>query len=67
MSIPIQITELKEGDQGIIYSIGDGPSLTSRLAGMGIVVPRYVFKSPFSTVTFCVSSQTRVPLSVSEG
>ncbi len=37
MSIPIQITELQEGDQGIIYSIGDSPALTSRLAGMGIV------------------------------
>ncbi len=32
------ITTLQEGDQGIIAVIGGGTALTSRLAGMGIVV-----------------------------
>ena len=37
MSDPITITSLREGDQGVIYSIEGGSALTSRLAGMGIV------------------------------
>ena len=37
MADPILITQLHEGDQGIIYSIEGGAALTSRLAGMGIV------------------------------
>lgn len=37
MANPVPITELQEGDQGIIYSIEGGSALTSRLAGMGIV------------------------------
>ena len=37
MNNPILITTLSEGDQGIIFSIEGGGSLTSRLAGMGIV------------------------------
>ncbi|HPK53068.1 MAG TPA: ferrous iron transport protein B [Smithellaceae bacterium] len=37
MTNPIPITELQEGDQGIIHSIEGGSALTSRLAGMGIV------------------------------
>jgi len=37
MDDPIVITDLREGDQGIIYSIEGGGALTSRLAGMGIV------------------------------
>lgn len=31
------ITDLREGDEGVISSIDGGSSLTSRLAGMGIV------------------------------
>jgi ferrous iron transport protein B len=31
------ITNLQEGDQGIIAAIDGGAALTSRLAGMGIV------------------------------
>jgi ferrous iron transport protein B len=38
MNSPIVITDLREGDQGIIHSIKGGAALTSRLAGMGIVV-----------------------------
>ncbi len=38
MNSPIVITDLHEGDQGIIHSIKGGSALTSRLAGMGIVV-----------------------------
>ncbi len=37
MTNPIPITQLQEGDRGIIHSIEGGSSLTSRLAGMGIV------------------------------
>lgn len=33
-----KITLLREGDQGIIHSIEGGTAMTSRLAGMGIVV-----------------------------
>lgn len=36
MTKPIPITQLQEGDQGIIYSIEGDSSLTSHLAGMGI-------------------------------
>jgi len=36
MTNPIPITQLQEGDQGIIHSIEGDSSLTSRLAGMGI-------------------------------
>jgi ferrous iron transport protein B len=36
MSDPITITNLREGEQGIIHSIEGGSALTSRLAGMGI-------------------------------
>ncbi len=36
MGKPIVITELREGDQGIIHSITGGSALTSRLAGMGL-------------------------------
>jgi len=32
------ITDLREGDQGVIHSIDGGAALTSRLAGMGLVV-----------------------------
>ena len=38
MNSPIVITALREGDQGIIHSIEGGSALTSRLAGMGIVM-----------------------------
>lgn len=38
MNSPIVITDLREGDHGIIHSIEGGSALTSRLAGMGIVV-----------------------------
>ncbi|MRR15363.1 MAG: ferrous iron transport protein B [Deltaproteobacteria bacterium] len=31
------ITDLREGDQGVIHSIDGGAALTSRLAGMGLV------------------------------
>ncbi len=37
MSNLVVITELREGDQGIIHSIDGGSALTSRLAGMGII------------------------------
>jgi ferrous iron transport protein B len=37
MTNPENITNLYEGDQGIIHSIDGGSALTSRLAGMGIV------------------------------
>jgi ferrous iron transport protein B len=37
MSNLVVITDLREGDQGVIHSIEDGSALTSRLAGMGIV------------------------------
>ena len=37
MSNLVVITDLQEGDQGIIHSIEGGSALTSRLAGMGIV------------------------------
>ena len=37
MADPILITQLHEGDQGIVYSIEGGAGLTSRLAGMGLV------------------------------
>ena len=37
MSNLVVITDLREGDQGVIHSIEDGSTLTSRLAGMGIV------------------------------
>ncbi len=37
MSNLVVITDLQEGDQGIIHSIDGGSALTSRLAGMGIV------------------------------
>jgi len=33
----VVITDLREGDQGVIHSIDGGGALTSRLAGMGIV------------------------------
>lgn len=36
MSEPVSITSLREGDQGVIYSIEGGSAITSRLAGMGI-------------------------------
>ncbi len=36
MTNPISITQLQDGDQGIIDSIEGGSALTSRLAGMGI-------------------------------
>ncbi len=36
MSKPVAITELREGDQGIIHSLTGGSALTSRLAGMGL-------------------------------
>lgn len=36
MSKPIPITQLQEGDQGLIHSIEGDSSLTSHLAGMGI-------------------------------
>ncbi len=36
MTNPIPITQLQEGDQGIINSIEGGSALTSRLAGMGL-------------------------------
>ncbi|MGV8058132.1 MAG: ferrous iron transport protein B [Smithellaceae bacterium] len=36
MTNPIPITQLQEGDQGIIHSIEGDSALTSRLAGMGI-------------------------------
>ncbi|HOM69560.1 MAG TPA: FeoB small GTPase domain-containing protein, partial [Smithellaceae bacterium] len=36
MNTPVSITDLREGDQGIIHSIAGGSALTSRLAGMGI-------------------------------
>ncbi|MGD0022472.1 MAG: ferrous iron transport protein B [Smithellaceae bacterium] len=38
MNCPVVITDLREGDQGIIHSLEGGSALTSRLAGMGIVV-----------------------------
>ncbi len=38
MSNLIVLTDLREGYQGIIHSIEGGSALTSRLAGMGIVV-----------------------------
>ena len=34
----VVITDLREGDQGVIHSIDGGAALTSRLAGMGLVV-----------------------------
>jgi ferrous iron transport protein B len=37
MSEYINITSLREGDQGVIHSIEGGAAITSRLAGMGIV------------------------------
>ncbi len=37
MKVPINITSLREGDQGVIHSIEGGSAITSRLAGMGIV------------------------------
>jgi ferrous iron transport protein B len=37
MSNLVVITDLREGDQGILHSIDGGGALTSRLAGMGIV------------------------------
>ena len=37
MKDPINITSLREGDQGVIHSIEGGSAITSRLAGMGIV------------------------------
>jgi len=37
MNQPVPITNLREGEQGIIYSLEGGASLTSRFAGMGIV------------------------------
>ena len=37
MSDYINITSLREGDQGVIRSIEGGAAITSRLAGMGIV------------------------------
>ncbi len=36
MSKPVLITDLREGDQGIIHSLTGGSALTSRLAGMGL-------------------------------
>ena len=36
MNTPVSITDLREGDQGIIHFIAGGSALTSRLAGMGI-------------------------------
>lgn len=37
MSSLVVITDLREGDQGMIHSIEGGSALTSRLAGMGLV------------------------------
>ena len=37
MNDSINITSLREGDQGIIDSIEGGSAITSRFAGMGIV------------------------------
>ncbi|MBA4416953.1 MAG: ferrous iron transport protein B [Syntrophus sp. (in: bacteria)] len=34
---PVSIVDLKEGQEGIVYHLSGGKSLTSRLAGMGIV------------------------------
>lgn len=38
MNEPVSITDLREGDHGVITAIEGGSALTSRLAGMGIVV-----------------------------
>jgi ferrous iron transport protein B len=38
MRDPINITSLREGDQGVIHSIEGGSAITSRMAGMGIVM-----------------------------
>ncbi|HOU51190.1 MAG: ferrous iron transport protein B [Smithella sp.] len=38
MNEPVNITSLREGDQGVIHSIEGGTAITSRLAGLGIVV-----------------------------
>ena len=38
MNEPLNITSLREGDQGVIHSIEGGSVITSRLAGLGIVV-----------------------------
>jgi ferrous iron transport protein B len=34
---PLPITDLEEGEEGIVYHLSGGKSLTSRFAGMGIV------------------------------
>jgi ferrous iron transport protein B len=38
MNEPVNITSLCEGDQGVVQSIEGGSAITSRLAGLGIVV-----------------------------
>ena len=63
MSNLVVITDLQEGDQGVIQSIDDGSGLTSRLAGMGIVTgARFRIAQVSGGMVVILVSSTRIAL-----
>jgi len=63
MSNLVVITDLQEGDQGVIQSIDDGAGLTSRLAGMGIVTgARFRIAQVSGGMVVILVSSTRIAL-----
>jgi ferrous iron transport protein B len=63
MSNLVVITDLREGDQGVIHSIEDGSALTSRLAGMGIVTgARFRVAQVSGGMVVILVSSTRIAL-----
>ena len=59
----IALANLREGDQGIIHSIGGGSSLTSRLAGMGLVTgARFRVAQVSGGMVVILVSSTRIAL-----
>lgn len=63
MTNPILITDLREGDQGIIHTIDGGSSLNSRLVGMGIVTgARFRIAQMGGGLIVIVVSGTRIAL-----
>jgi len=63
MSRLVVITDLQEGDQGVIRSIENGSALTSRLAGMGIVTgARFRIAQVSGGMVVILVSSTRIAL-----
>lgn len=59
----VVITDLQEGDQGVIHSIEGGSVLTSRLAGMGIVTgARFRIAQISGGMVIVLVSATRIAL-----